>query len=82
MFMSREEFIDISKRMVVEYFNRYVSNRADIPEITVDEVEEVDYTTVQNKQRALLSTGYSNLDYEVVYDDSTKQWYSHKYLKK
>lgn len=79
--MKKEEFIDISKRMVVEYFNRYVC-KGDIPEITADKVELIDYTTVQDKQRVLLSTGYSDLDYEVVYDDSTKQWYSHKYLKK
>ena len=68
--------------MVVEYFNRLVCKKGDIPEITVDEVKLTDYTTVQEKQRALLSTGYSDLDYEVVYDDTTKQWYSHKYLKK
>ena len=40
--MKKEEFISMCKRMVVEYYNRYV-HMIDNPTITVDNVDLIEF---------------------------------------
>lgn len=74
--MNKEEFIDLCKRMVVEYYNRYVYH---VKELTVDDINVVEYFVISgDKQRALLSAGilWGKKYYEVIYDNTTKKLYT------
>lgn len=74
--MNKEEFIDLCKRMVVEYYNRYVYH---VKELTVDDINVVEYFVISgDKQRALLSAGilWGKKCYEVIYDNTTKKLYT------
>lgn len=79
--MNKEDFIDISKRMVVEYYNRYVYH---VIELTIDKVRLVEYSDKSDKKRVLLSAGVwlAKKYYEVIYDETTKKFYSKAFDKK
>lgn len=70
--MKKEEFLDMCKRMVVEYYNRYV-HMVDNPTITKDNVNLVEDDSSKDIHEALLMVDIDPwLQYKVIYNPNTK----------
>lgn len=71
--MKKEEFINMCKRMVVEYYNRYV-HMVDNPTITIDNVNLLELEDSKDDiQEALLMVDIDPwLQYKVIYDQNAK----------
>ena len=71
--MKKEEFINMCKRMVVEYYNRYVL-MIDNPTITVDNVNLIEFENSEDYiQEALLMVDIDPwLQYKVIYNQNAK----------
>lgn len=71
--MKKEEFINMGKRMVVEYYNRYV-HMIDNPTITVDNVNLIEFKNSEDYiQEALLMVDIDPwLQYKVIYNTNAK----------
>lgn len=79
--MKKGEFIYTSKRMVREYFNRYV-NKTDKPKITLNDIRVVDFRNKQDNYKVLLTTLHQdNLYYGVTYYKDTNKMRSYIYKK-
>lgn len=80
--MKKGEFIRVSKRMVKEYYNRYVAVREEIPKITRTNVVLIDYEECSEYFRAILITTESEGNhYGVTYDRKANELYSYIYKK-
>lgn len=67
--MKREEFIDVSIRMVKEYCNRYVTEYT----LKTDDIKTIKFEDKENRFTIILITPYSNkIFYEVTYDKLKK----------
>lgn len=71
--MKKEEFINMCKRMVVEYYNRYV-HMVDNPIITIDNVNLLELEDFKDDiQEALLMVDIDPwLQYKVIYNPNAK----------
>ena len=71
--MKKEEFINMCKRMVVEYYNRYV-HMVDNPTITINNVNLLELEDSKDDiQEALLMVDIDPwLQYKVIYDQNAK----------
>ena len=71
--MKKEEFVNMCKRMVVEYYNRYVY-MIDNPTITVDNVDLIEFENSEDYiQEALLMVNIDPwLQYKVIYNSNAK----------
>ena len=71
--MKKEEFVNMCKRMVVEYYNRYV-HMVDNPTITIDNVNLLELEDSKDDiQEALLMVDIDPwLQYKVIYDQNAK----------
>lgn len=79
--MNKEEFLNVSKRMVKEYFNRYIVDDED-DEIRDEDVQVVIFDDTSDSYKATLTTpDLDNLYYGVTYDKNKKQLYSFIYEK-
>ena len=80
--MKKGEFINVSKRMVKEYFNRYIDNPGDIRKITSKDVVVIDFRDEPNVYRVILVTMTSeSLFYGVTYYKDTDEIHSYIYEK-
>lgn len=80
--MTKGELIDVSKRMVREYYNRYVEEKEGLNKISLDDVEVIGFHDETNNYRILLSTPTTDgIYYEVVYDCETNELRSYVYRK-
>lgn len=79
--MKKGEFLNISKRMVKEYFDRYV-RKGNVQTIKVSEVEVIGYDEDDNNYRAILITpGSDELYYGTTYYKETGKIHSYIYKK-
>ena len=70
------EFIDVSKRMVKEYVNRYVIQN-EIEKITKNEIVVINFSNDIDSYEILLTTmGFGDLSYSVRYDKKEDKLYS------
>lgn len=70
------EFIDVSKRMVKEYVNRYVIQN-EIEKITKNEIVVINFSNDTDSYEILLTTmGFGDLSYSVRYDKKEDKLYS------
>lgn len=73
--MNKEDFIDVSKRMVKEYLSRYLGE-----EINIDDVQLIKFHDEPSIYKTLLIAPYSDeIYYEVVYDKDSEQLRSYIY---
>ena len=81
--MKKGELIDVSKRMVREYYNRYVMEEKEgLEKISLNDVEVIGFHEDGNDYRVLLSTPTTDgLYYEVVCDRKTNEMKSYAYKK-
>lgn len=80
--MKKGEFLSISKRMVKEYFDRYVENKGDIQTIKVSDVEVIGFDEDDDNYRAILITpGSDELYYGTTYYKETDKLHSYVYKK-
>lgn len=80
--MKKGEFIRISKRMVKEYFNRYICELNSVKKISVNDVEVVGFSNESDSYRLILQTPDSDdLYYGVTYNKDTDTLYSYTYKK-
>lgn len=76
--MNREEFIDMSKRMVVEYYNRYVHNaEPDYADIKVDpsfiDILEENYNSNGTMEVVMQVIIDLWLEYHIIYNPNSKE---------
>ena len=72
--MKKGEFINVSKRMVKEYFNKYVAGKDGIEKISLSDVCVVGFSHIDGNYKILLSTPISDgLYYRVTYDKNTDE---------
>lgn len=70
--MKKEEFLDMCKRMVIEYYNRYV-HFVDNPTIIADNVNLVEDNSKDDIMEALLMVDIDPwLQYKVIYNPNAK----------
>lgn len=71
--MSVNEFINMSKRMVVEYYNRYI-HMVDYPVISLTDVTIIEFSNSSDKiQEALLKVDIDPwIQYTVIYNPNRK----------
>lgn len=71
--MRKDDFIDMCKRMVVEYNNRYKRVNGNVTSISPDDVEVVNYYNTQYIKQAVLSTPLKNDEkYCIILNQKTK----------
>lgn len=71
--MRKDDFIDMCKRMVVEYSNRYIRVNDNVSSISIDEVFVEEYTNTQYLKQATLSTPLKNDEkYCIILNQKTK----------
>lgn len=72
--MSYDEFINMSKKMVIEYYNRYVCKKKYL-EIDYDNVILLDYKYGDDTKKATLFVNSDSIEnkYIVEYNDKTKE---------
>lgn len=78
--MKKEEFIDVSERMVKEYFNRYVVPTNNFQKITVEDVEILAFEEKPDSYKTILTV--PNTDdtvYGVTYDKTANKVHSYIY---
>ncbi len=72
--MRKDDFIDMCKRMVVEYSNRYIRVNDNVSSISLDDVLVEEYTNTQYTKQATLSTPLKNDEkYCIILDQKTKK---------
>lgn len=72
-YMRKDDFIDMCKRMVVEYSNRYIRVNDNVSSISIDEVFVEEYTNTQYLKQATLSTPLKNDEkYCIILNQKTK----------
>lgn len=72
--MEKDDFINMCKRMVVEYNNRYIRVNGNITGISPDDVEVVNYYDTQDIKQAVLSTPFIfDERFVVTMDQKTKK---------
>lgn len=80
--MKKGELIDVSKRMVREYYNRYVEEKEGLENISLNDIEVIGFHEDSDNYRVLLSTPTTDgLYYEVVCDQKTNELKSYTYRK-
>lgn len=81
--MTKEKFISVSKRMVTEYYNRYVTkNNPNGEKASMNNISVIGFYNKSGNYRLLLSTPTSDgLYYEVTYDKNTDEINSYAYKK-
>lgn len=79
--MKKGEFLNISKRMVKEYFDRYVQ-KGDIQTIKASDIEVIGFNEDDDNYRAILITpGSDELYYGTTYYKQTDKIHSYVYKK-
>ena len=81
--MTKEEFVDLSTRMVLEYYNRYIkkSNEKDITNKEI-ELEEYYYNDMPNEEMAILSTNRNEyVKYSITRNIETNEISSYAFLR-
>ena len=79
--MNKEEFVNISKRMVKEYFNRYILDDDDY-ELKEQDIQVIMLGDTDECYKITLTTpDLENLYYGVTYDKKTKKLHSFIYEK-
>lgn len=74
LYMRKDDFIDMCKRMVVEYNNRYMRVNGNVTSISLDDVEVVNYYNTQYIKQAVLSTPFIfDERFVVTLDQKTKK---------
>lgn len=74
LYMRKDDFIDMCKRMVVEYNNRYMRVNGNVTSISPDDVEVVNYYNTQYIKQAVLSTPFIfDERFVVTVDQKTKK---------
>lgn len=77
--MKKGEFIRTSKRMVKEYYNRYIAKDY-MRKIMVGDIEVIDFVDDKNNYRIILSTlTWDNRFYGVTYNKHSKELHSYIY---
>lgn len=77
--MKKREFISISKRMVKEYYNRFIAKNG-IQKITRDNVETIQYEETNCSLKAILITHTDDeILYGVTYDKALDRLNSYIY---
>lgn len=67
--MNKQDFINVSKRMVKEYFNKYVAEKEGIKELSLSDIYVVGFNSVEGNYKILLSTPVSDgVYYKVTYN--------------
>lgn len=80
--MKKGEFLNISKRMVKEYFDRYIQEKGDIQTIKASEVEVIGFSEDDDNYRAILiAPGSDELYYGTTYYKNTDKLHSYIYTK-
>lgn len=75
--MKKGEFINVSKRMVKEYFNIYVAGKDGIETITLRDICVVGFSHIDGNYKILLSTPISDgVYYKVTYNKDSDELYS------
>ena len=73
-YMRKDDFIDMCKRMVMEYCNRYVRINGNISSITINDVFIEEYTDTQHMKQVTMSTSLKNNEkYCIVLNQKTKK---------
>lgn len=78
--MEKGEFITVSKRMVREYFNRYVKE-VGARNIVLNDVRVIDFRDRTDNYKVLLTTWTSDLYFGVTYYKDTNKIRSYMYKK-
>lgn len=78
--MEKGEFITVCKRMVREYFNRYVK-KENTRNIVLNDVRVIDFRDRPNDYKVLLTTWTSDLYFGVTYYKDTNKIRSYIYKK-
>jgi hypothetical protein len=74
LYMKKDDFIDMCKRMVAEYNNRYKSVNGNVTCISTDDVDVINYYNTQYIKQAVLSTPFiSDEIFVVSLDQKTKK---------
>lgn len=72
--MKKGEFINVSKRMVKEYFNKYVVGKDGIEKISCCDICVVGFSHVDGNYKILLSTPITDdVYYKVIYDKESDE---------
>lgn len=80
--MKKSEIIDVSKRMVKEYYNRYIAEPKGIEKITSKDVRIVTFNDNPYKCQLILATATDDdLHYGVSYNKRKKEMNSYIYKK-
>lgn len=73
-YMRKDDFIDMCKRMVMEYCNRYVRINGNVSSITINDVFIEEYTDTQHMKQVTMSTSLKNNEkYCIVLNQKTKK---------
>lgn len=81
--MTKEEFLDLSTRMVLEYYNRYI-RKPDEKNIMYEEIDVEEYylDEMPNEEMALLSTNRNEyIKYSIIRDTKTNKISSYAFLR-
>ena len=80
--MGSQEFLDICKAKVSEYYNQKKDKTDAVPAMTVNDVIVVWYSKSLQNHKALLSTPVSDgMYYELTYNGDKKELYFDAYKK-
>lgn len=80
--MGNQEFLNICKAKVSEYYNQKKDKTDAAPDMTVDDVFVVWYSKSLQNHKALLSTPVSDgMYYELTYNGDKKELYFDAYKK-
>ena len=78
--MKMIDFIFMAKRMVREYFNRYVCESEENKIVNIKEITTIKFYNTLESYKILLSTpGADKMLYEVSYNKNTNEIQSHAY---
>ena len=81
--MTKEEFVDLSTRMVLEYYNRYIKNPNEKDIISEEiELEEYYYNDMPDEEMAILSTNRNEyVKYSITRNIKTNEISSYAFLR-
>ena len=72
--MRKDDFIDMCKRMVMEYCNRYVRINGNVSSITINDIFVEEYVNTQYTKQVIMSTTLKNNEkYCIVLNQKTKK---------
>lgn len=80
--MTKEEFVDLSIRMVLEYYNRYIKNPNEKDIINEEiELEEYYYNDMPDEEMAILSTNRNEyVKYSITRNIKTNEISSYAFV--